>query len=235
MTQLDWGFDQGEVTYPDDWPDIPEGFELEETTNFRGGGDEFVFTSDLLDLRISTHEDVISATVRVGENLRDYRWESRGDALDWLCDLFELYEKSVLVKIEDVDPMNRVVGVREDYSLISCDPEGGLFGEKSDGLVTGYEDLTNLGDYREWVIHKPENIGDLKFIVSFDNNSDAYMYVFENHIIEIHDLPIGKNVNAFGIPRYQIVFEYLEDCQEEIDLGYLDESVAEEDIVKRFI
>jgi hypothetical protein len=237
MTQLDWGFDQEEVTYPDDWPDVPEGFELEETTNFRGGGDEFVFTSDLLDLRISRHDDVISATARVRENFRDYRWESEEKAVSWLSDLFELYEKSVGIKIETVDPIERIVGVSEDYSLMSCNsPDKGLFDDYEGGLVENYDDLTEFGKYRNWDIHNPESVGDLKLIVSFQNNRDVYMYVFENHIIDIHTFDAGKDMDAFAVPTYEIIFEYLNQYNSEhIKLLYLNDSICKEDVLKRFI
>lgn len=219
---------QKEVLYPDQWPDVPQEFELKETTNFVGGGEEFIFSSELFDLRISTHEDVYSGTIRVCSNHIDYRLESENEVIDWLSCLFKLYNSCIAVQPHPSRESSVLRGVKEDCTILSY--------KKDSGIVEWEDKMEDLTLYKKWNIHQPSNIDTLRVVLRFTGAVGSCIYVFDNHIINIYKTDSKKTNESFVIPDYQLVFKDMSKYDpDEFELLYIDETVRNEKILKEFI
>lgn len=218
--------ESGEAVYPENWPSPPAGFELTEKTRFSDGEQEFIYESDLVDFRISSHEHLYSTTVRVGNEYIDYRIETEDKVINWLNNLFEMYNDSVAFQIH----------TSESGDVLRCVDKTAEIRTLSDTSLNSEEKLTHLDSYKKWVIHNPQTIGDLRLIVRF-NDTGIYKYVFENHVLDIYTSETKSTLDAYPIPNTQIVYEYLSERYESPDCTflYIDDSVRNVDLIKEFI
>lgn len=220
-----------EVEYPENWPAVPNGFELDETTSFVQGGEELIYKSDVFDFRISTHQDgAYSGTVRVGEEYEDFRFKSENSVIDWLSGLFELYKESIIVRSS---PMGGdIIGVNEECTVIEYEQGVG---------VNGWVDkLDKLNPYKGFPVHNPRNIGEHKATIKINYVRDQYMYVFDNHVINIFGVKDGNRYNeVFPIPDINLIFKHIKRHSDmdnmDFEIVHYSESIQTEDIVKKFI
>lgn len=181
-----------ELVYPEEWPDYPDSFSIIEKTPFSDGTFEIILSSDTADVRVSTHEDVISGTVKINEDFIDYQFEVAENFYEWLEDMYVLPQFRLVVIQQ-----NMIKGFKDGKYLKRTYTD--RFTEISNPMLTD----CNLSIQSEPIF------GPLQLILhSYDSHN--YLYIYDEFVIEVSTRGPSIHQYVFPIPSLYVVYNSIE-------------------------